>query len=776
MLKYNLGIDKNSNWIIAETRFNPDNLGKFEAIFALGNGYLGVRSATEEQYIGEVRNLFVAGTFNKFDDIEVTELPNVADIIQLNITLNNDKFSLDKGKVKEYRRSLNLKTGELERTVLWENTQGHEFLLNFRRFVSLDNLHLIGQKIEITALNCDAEIRISSGINGQVTNSGAQHFHEGEKRIFDKKYLQLLQQTTESKIDFVINAAHNYSVDGQRVEPEQKMIIERRKVFTEGSISLKRNQQFCFEKISGIHTTRDKENHKDSLEKLRQKSVEEIKRESDKGYSVLFTESSKAWAEKWEKIDIEIDSINQFDQLAIRFALYHLIIMTPAHDNRFGIAAKGLTGEGYKGHSFWDTEIFILPFFSYTLPEVAKSLLIYRYNTINGAREKARNNGYDGAMYPWESALTGEEVTPVWGGVDIITGKATKIWSGFIEQHISSDIAFAVWQYYMLTNDQSFMNEYGYEIIFETATFWQSRLEWDDVKERYHINNVIGPDEYKEHVNNNAFTNHMAHWNIERAIIFYEELQAKDSLLWDKLNDKLDIEAKYHKWLSKIDKIYLPVPGADLLIPQDDTYLSKKVIDLSKYKKQSHVGTIFADFNLEQVNQIQVSKQADVMVLFYLLENRFSKEVKLANWEYYEPKTLHDSSLSFSTHSVLASDLGDSELAYELFHNAANIDLGPNMKSSDHGIHAAAMGGVWQAIVNGFGGVRMLDGKLRIAPRLPRNWGMLQFNIYWKGSRLLIHVTRDKVTISNLSTDSKVLDIQIYDSFYKLEKQLEVNI
>lgn len=777
MLKYNLGTEKDTNWIVSETRFNSDNLGKVEAIFALGNGYLGIRSATEEQYLGEIRNLFVAGTFNKFDDFEVTELPNVADILQLDITLNNEKFSLEKGRLKEYRRDLNLKNGELVRRVVWENTQGHQFLLNFRRFVSLKNLHLIGQKVEIVPLNCDAEIKISSGINGQVTNSGAQHFHEGEKRIYDKKFIQLLKQTTQSKIDFVINVAHSYFIDRQNVDVEQKMVIDRRKVFTEGKIFLKRNQQLNFEKISTVYTSRDKDYIGGySLEELRHKSLDALKEDSDDGYNLLFSKSSECWNNIWSEIDIKIDSKNNFDQLAIRFAQYHLIIMTPAHDNRFGIAAKGLTGEGYKGHSFWDTEIFILPFFSYTLPDIARNLLIYRYNTIDGARNKAKNNGYEGAMYPWESAFTGDEVTPIWGAVDIVTGEATKIWSGFIEQHISSDISFAVWQYYMLTNDQDFMNNYGYEIIFETATFWQSRLEWNEDQQKYYLNNVIGPDEYKEHVNNNAFTNHTVHWNIEIAIMYYKELKESNRELWNQLNTRLKIEDSYQKWISKIDKIYLPKPGKDLVIPQDDTYLSKKIIDLTKYKNQTRVGTIFDDYNLEQVNQIQVSKQADIMVLFYLLENRFSQEVKLANWNYYEPKTLHDSSLSFSTHSVLASDMGESELAYELFQKAASIDLGSNMKSSDHGIHAAAMGGVWQAVVNGFGGIRMIDGNLRISPRLPKNWNSLEFKIIWKEKLLSVKITKNKVLISNLSTNHDLIEIQVFNRLYQLEKQLEVEI
>lgn len=777
MLKYDLGTGEYKNWLVSEVEFNANNLGKAEAIMSLGNGYLGLRSSFEEQYLGEVRNLFVAGTFNQFDEFEVTELPNAADVVQLNILINGERFSLEKGTIKSYNRTLNLKTGELTRYINWENNRGQEFELIFRRFVSLNNLHLIGMRVEIKPLNSEAEIVIGTGINAQVTNTGAQHFHEGVKRIYDKKYIQLLQQTTESKIDFVLNTVHSFSVDGKELEISPRMKIDRRKVLIEGSVNLNKGQHFIFEKISNIYTSRDKEydNANYNLETLRDDALANLKLDATKGYEALLNESIAEWSKIWGEMEISIDGKNEFDQLAIRFAQYHLIVMTPAHDNRFGIGAKALSGEGYKGHSFWDTEIFILPYFIYTFPNIARSLLEYRFNNLQGARKKAIDNGYEGAMYPWESAFTGEEVTPVWGGVDIVTGKATKIWSGFIEQHITSDIAFAVWQYYMVTNDQDFMDKRGYEILFDTATFWQSRLEWNEEYQRYHINNVIGPDEYKEHVNNNAFTNHMAHWNIMKAIEYYNELKNNRAELWAELSQKLNLEEKYSKWTDKVDKIYLPSPREeDLVIPQDDTYLSKKIIDLTKYKNQTHVGSMFEDYNLEQVNQIQVSKQADIMVLFYLLENRFTKDVKRANWNYYEPKTLHDSSLSLSTHSVLASDMEDSALAYDLFRQAANIDLGPNMKSSDHGIHSASIGGIWQAVVNGFGGVRMLGGKLRISPKLPKEWEQLRFPITWKNNKLDVTVKKNSVSIKNATDLKDQIEIEIHGKQYVLEEELEV--
>ncbi|MBB6177339.1 putative glycosyl hydrolase [Anoxybacillus tengchongensis] len=777
MLQYNLGTGEYKNWIVSEVQFNPYALGKCEAIMALGNGYMGLRSATEESYVGQVRNLFVAGTFNQFDEYEVTELPNAPDVVELDIWLNGEKFSLEKGKIIHYRRDLNIKDAELVRHVIWENARGEQFEFMFRRFVSLKNLHLIGMKVEIKPLNCEANIQITSGINGQMTNSGAQHFHEGEKRIFDKTYLQLIQTTTESKIDFVVNATHRYMIDGKEIEKEPRMAIDRRKVFIQVAFDVKQGETLTFEKLANVYTSRDKQYDHDaySLDVMRQDALNDLKEEAKKGYDALFFENVSEWKKRWEQMNITIESENEFDQLAIRFAHYHLIIMTPAHDARFGVAAKGLTGEGYKGHSFWDTEIFILPFFTYTFPHIARSLLEYRYNTIEGARRKAKANGYEGAMYPWESAFTGDEVTPVWGAVDIVTGKATKIWSGFIEQHITSDIAFAVWQYYKITGDDDFMERYGYEMLFDTATFWASRLEWNEEKRQYHINDVIGPDEYKEHVNNNAFTNYMAHWNIETAIRYYERLKETNPALLDALHEKIGVHESYKKWKEKVDLIYLPQPREeDLVIPQDDTYLTKQMIDLTKYKKQTRVGTIFEDYNLEQVNNIQVSKQADIMVLFYLLENKFSQEVKRANWNYYEPKTLHDSSLSLSTHCILASDMDDRELAYALFEQAARIDLGPNMKSSDHGMHTASIGGVWQSVVCGFGGVRMLDGKLRIHPKLPKQWTKLSFPIYWRGDRLEVTVTHEQLVVKKVTNVHDAVTFDVFGTAYEVKDEITI--
>ena len=778
-LQYNTGTGSLENWLITETVFDPDLLGKCEAIFSLGNGYMGQRAATEERYAFETRNLFVSGTFNKFADNEVTELPNAPDVLWLDLKLDGQRFSLERGKILHYERTLNIKEATLTRRLTWEAPNGQKFDLAFYRFISLDDLHVIGQRIEVTPLDSDLTLSILSGIDGQVTNSGAQHFLEGEKRFFDNQYMRMVQTTHESNIDFVFHTAHTFSCAGKTFEPNRHICMDRRRIFLDyEGINIKKGNTLVIEKISNLFTSRDRHwiDKPYDVEQLKSNGLAHVKEIHSLGFKGLLENHKKAWQEKvWKKVPITITSTNPMDQLSIRFAQFHLTGMTPAHDNRMNIGAKGLSGEGYKGHCFWDTEIFILPYYMYTNPKVARSLLEYRYLSLPGAHKKAKENGYQGAMFPWESAwLADGEVTPVWGAADVVTGKASKIWSGFIQYHITADIAYATWQYYQITGDEDFMLQYGYELILDTARFWVSRLEWNQEKEEYHINDVIGPDEYKEHVNNNAFTNYASHWNIKKAMEVYDFLKEHQKELFEKLNLKLGLEDTYRAWMDKVDKIYLPQPREDLVIPQDDTYLTLKTIDLTKYKQQETVGGIHRDYNTEQISQIQVSKQADIMVLFYLLEDLFDQDVKRANWEYYEPKTLHASSLSLSTHCVLASDMGDKELAYQLFLRIHGIDMGPNMKTSDHGLHAASLGGLWQSVVNGFGGVRMHNGKLRISPQLPGAWSRLTFEISWYGDILEVDATDEEVILTKKTKVNDSIKLEVYGEEVELVEQLKV--
>ena len=722
MLNFDWGTGEFQDFVVAESAFDVNALSGYEAIFCQGNGYFGQRAALEERYVGETRNLFAAVTFDRFHESEVTELPNLPDLTNIQIRADGIPFSMEKGKLEAYSRRLNLKTGELTRDILWRSPQGKLMKLRFCRFVSMAREHVLGFQAEITCLNDACTLAVESGIDGTVTNSGTQHFYEREKRLLSGRILRMTEATAQSGVSVSLHAANTYFVDGEEACFRRLPVMRRRYLGDTASFALKQGQALRLEKLCCVHTSRDL---------IITDGLGDMQAALALGYGTLMQESADAWARLWETADVKIESSSGYDQLAVRFAIYHLNIMAKKDDPRVGIGAKGLSGEGYKGHSFWDTEIFILPYFILTQPEVARTLLAYRYHTLEGARQKARENGYRGAMYPWESAWMDDgEVTPLYGGADIVTGEQIPILTGQIEQHITADIAFAVWQYFTATGDEEFMQRCGKEILLETARFWASRATWDEKRQAYVILDVIGPDEYKEHVDNNAYTNYMAHFNMRLALLYEDDQEIR----------------------KVADQIYLPIKDAGGIIPQFDGYMALEHIGLAKYKQAESVGDIFKDYNLTKINGLQVSKQADLVLLLLLLESLFDGEIKRKNFLFYEERTLHDSSLSKSTHCVLAQDLGLYDMAYRYFLHSCFIDLPKGQPKSEAGIHSAAMGGIWQCVLYGFGGVRMAGGALRINPRLPESWQSLSFRLVWQGQPLKVYADKVDVRVENLGS------------------------
>ena len=754
MMKYDAGSGENTNWLICESAFDERYLGKCESIFAQGNGYLGVRNALEETYTGTKRDMFVTGTFNKASQEEVTELPNVPDMTGMKIVIDGYEMNLSQGKLISYSRILNLKNGETVREISWISQSGITVTAKFRSRVSLAEEHVMAASVDLT-LDKEAAVVVETGIDGSVTNSGAQHFEDIRRRIYDGCEMQYLSKTTQSDVWIAEHAACKKNLPAA-VLP----VMDRRTLANRYSMKMTAGETLHFEKYSVVHSSRDmayeRTDEKEISELLKADGRRVLQEAERKGYEELLKESAAVWKKYWEKSDIIIESKNGFDQLAVRFALYHLNIMVKHDDNRVGIGAKALTGESYKGHSFWDTEMFILPYFTFTQPETARTLLEYRYHNLYGAHLKAKESGYEGAMYPWECAWVDDgEVTPLYLGADVVTGELVKVLTGIIEHHISADIAYAVEQYYLVTGDDDYMDKYGYEIILDTALFWASRVEYNEKQNRYEILDVIGPDEYKEHVDNNAYTNYMAAYNMKQALELLKTLPVEKPAVYELLGKKLNL-AHIKTMIEKcIDKLYLPRPNADGIVPQYDKYLDLKELDLSKYKDSSQVMSIYNDFNMEQMNQYMVSKQADMVMLLFLQDTLFDEDIKKKNFVFYESKTLHDSSLSKCTHAILANDLGLKDMAYELYEGALSIDLGPKMKSSDEGIHSASTGGIWESTVMGFGGVRMEGSRLRIKPRLPEDWTKLNFPLVWQGEPLKVTVTKEAVSVEN-SGEKKV--------------------
>lgn len=762
---YDSGSGEFKNWIVKEETVPAEHPEKTETIMCLGNGYMGQRAANEDYYHEKSRFNLVAGTFDLMEGDEATELPNNADVTNCKIEVDGERVTPETG-CEDYEKTLNLKTGLLHRSYAWTSKSGKKISLEFFRVVSLKDKHLMASKINIVS-DSGCEVKITSGIDGDVWHSA--HFEPlGINAVSD--VLNITTKTKESGILFSTMTTNRFELDGVAIDAAPSVVSESdMSIMNEAVFSLKSGVKLTLTKISNVFTSRDKERDGCDMATLRRDAKEHMDSVRRRTFENIAEESAREWQTRiWDLRDVTIDSENEFDQLAIRFAIYHLTVMSPVFDNRMNIAAKGLSGIGYKGHTFWDTEIFMLPYFIFTAPEEAKSLIEYRYNSLDAARRHAKERGFDGAMFPWEAAwITDGETTPP----QYLTGQ--------IEYHITADVAVGVYSYYVVTGDEEFMDRCGYELLFETAKFWATRLEYNEELDRYEIKNVIGPDEYKEQVDNNAYTNYLAQYNLQLAIRYARRLKEEKPEVYGRLNEKCGLDSALDLFVSRVDKIYLPRENEEGLVPQDDTYLTLKDIiplipegkTLSEDPHESH-NICWKNGGLPKV---MMSKQADVMLLMYLFEDHFTSEIKKKNFYFYEKRCVHDSSLSLSTYSALAADLGEKETAYRLFSRAERIDLGPVMWSSHEGIHSASLGGIWQCVVFGFLGVRRYGEELRVEPHLPDEWRGATAHIYWHGSRLEITATKEKLTVVNESAGTKV-DILHRGRSYPVTDKLEISL
>ena len=764
---YDSGKGEYKNWIVKEEIVPEEHPEKTETIMCLGNGYMCQRASNEDYYHRDEKMRFnmVAGTFDHMEGDEATELVCNVDVTNMDITVDGERLTPEFG-CEDYDKSLNLKTGLLSRSYKWTSKAGKRVKAEFLRVVSLKDKHLMASKVNITPEE-DCEIFISSGIDGFVYHS--EHFEPiGINAV--NGVLNITARTKESGINFSTMTTHRFEVGGARVDASPTVVSEDELTIKgEAAFSLKAGMTLTVTKISNVFTSRDKSRDGCDMATLVADAARHMDVSKGRDFEDIAAESAKEWDERiWSRRDVTIESENEFDQLAIRFAIYHLTIMAPVFDNRMNIAAKGLSGPGYRGHTFWDTEIFMLPYFIFTAPDEARSLIEYRYNSLGAARAHAKERGFDGAMFPWEAAwITDGETTPP----QYLTGQ--------IEYHITADVAVGVYSYYVATGDEDFMERCGYELLFETAKFWASLVTFNAAMDRYEILNVIGPDEYKEQVDNNAYTNYLAKYNLDLAIEYADRLKAGKPEIYDRLNEVCALDAAIDDFRAKTDKIYLPRENGEGLVPQDDTYLS--LVDITPLLEEGK--TLSDDPHLSHnicwknggLPKVMMSKQADVMLLMYLFEDHFTPEVKKKNFYFYEKRCIHDSSLSLSTYSALAADLGEKETAYRLFGRAERIDLGPVMWSSHMGIHAASLGGIWQCVVFGFLGVRRYGEELRIEPHLPDEWKAASCHIYWKDERLEVTATKERLTVKNL-TGTKDISILHEGEKYAVRGTLEIKL
>ncbi len=719
------------NWLVQELEFCPDHVRKYESILSQGNGYMGIRASVEEEAPRNCRYTLVAGTFDRREDKNTTELPNSADVMALEITANGEALSLAGDNSAYYRRVLDLHTGLLTRSFLWKPGAGGKISVCTERFVSLDQLHVTGQRLVLEAVEGTCDLTLTSGIRADDRH-GQPHFVDGQSRE-QAGILQYRETTHESRIEFVTSTAirvWHCRADGSRSLLPMTVEAGQENILGCWHIHLGTDESVVLEKLCRIATTRDRDLGEPEGDALYDG---ELKRTGDlleQGYRATRDASCAAWRCLWGSRDMVIETENCDapipDQLAFRFAVYHLTCMAPLHDNRMNIGAKGLSGRGYLGHSFWDTEIYMLPYFIWEDPKGARSLLEYRFLCLESARENAKYYGQKGARFPWEAAwITDRETCPE----DHFSKH---------ECHVTADVAYGVYAYYAITHDLDFMLSCGCQLLFETAQFWHSRLDYNAQLDRFEILDVIGPDEFTHEANNNAYTNYLAHLNLELAVWWAAELKENHPADYRRLDALLDLQGSVPLWQEGMDKLHLPKPNEDDILPQDDDFMTLPTIDLTIYrqglKKLRH------DYPYPTYTRLRVSKQADVMNLFLLREEDFAPRVKRKSLDYYEPLCVHESSLSLCAYSMLAADCGEMEKALALFEKAKAIDLGPNMRSSDEGIHAASLGGIWQCCVLGFAGVRLCADRLHIRPCLPPHWNRAKLQFSWRDQRLQLEL------------------------------------
>lgn len=710
-----------TDWILTETQFEPDKLHSRETVFTIGNGYLGTRGSFEEGYVRALPATFIHGVYN---DVPVvyTELVNCPDWLPLVVIVNGDRFRLDRGEILRYERQLDLRCAILSRSIRWRSPSGHTIDMQFERFASLADEHILGQRWQLTPLDFDGLIEVEASINGYPENQGFNHWENIDQGKTEHG-IWLHSRTRNSSIDLAMAA--KMTIWGT----EASVQVNNAPGYpTLSSTFLVTAQQTVMvEKFVTVYTSREMNTPVTA-------ALEKLAHLQD--YTVLLNEHKQAWERVWQQSDILIEG-DTTAAFAVRYNLFQLLIAAPWHDDKVSIPAKTLSGFGYRGHIFWDTEIFILPFFIFTQPKVARNLLTYRCRTLNGARRKAAHSGYQGAMYAWESAVTGDEVTPRWSLPNDFYGEDVRIWCRDREIHISADIAYAIWYYWQATGDDEWMQDCGAEIILDTAIFWSSRVEYNSQSDRYEIRGVIGADEYHEFVHNNTFTNRIVQWHLEKALIVYDWLRQTFPERFRELEQKLQLTPQVRsRWQDIIAKMWIPYDPSTGLIEQFEGFFQLEDINLNNYEPRQK--SMQAILSIEGANKRQVLKQPDVLMLLYLMrasaEFPYNQKTLQANWDYYAPRTdiTYGSSLGPAIHAILAADLGNLNEAYQQFMQAAMVDLEDSRDNTKDGIHGASAGGVWLAVVFGFGGIQLTEDSPVANPHLPASWTRLKFKLHWR--------------------------------------------
>ncbi|MFH1831147.1 MAG: glycosyl hydrolase family 65 protein [Pseudomonadota bacterium] len=746
------------NWLVREPAWVAAQQKTRETQFTLGNGDFCCRGVLEEIPYDSTPGTYIDGLFDR-TGAQITELVNCPNPINLRIDTYGEKLDMIAMDVLKHERVLDMRNGVLNRQTIFRTAHKKRVLYQSRRFISMHDKHLGVMEIHVTPLDAAMTFNIQTTIDTSVSNKGV--LTEGRKIHYQPHEVSTTKDISYLCVRTFENQtllAYASSLEICRKE-RCRMVAERAL-----KLRVRKDETITFRKFFTLYTSRTVKPHQ-----IKKQTIGALKRAHKAGLKRIYEEHARAWEKKWKNANVEIEGDLPADQ-ALRFNIYHLIIAGNEENDNVSVGARTLSGEGYRGHVFWDAELFIMPFFIYSFPWIARNQLMYRYRRLGAAKANAAAKGYKGALFPWESADTGEECTPSWAkGYD---GTIIRITTLNYEHHIVADIAYAVEHYVRATRDLQFLWKYGLELMMETARFWHSRVKLNKKRKRYEIHDAMGPDEFHEKVDNSAFTNILAQWNLQTACRWYRLAKSKYPKKLAKITRRLKLGEKEVKgWYRVASKIYMPYNRKKNLIEQFEGYF--KLRDPRITRLDDHFMPLLpSGVDYRNIDETQLLKQADVVMLFFLLSDRFSLQEKKKNYYYYEKRTMHKSSLSPAIHSIVGLEVGDDDKALHYFAHAASTDLSDIHGNSNEGMHGASSGGTWQSLMLGFAGMRVRENEISFTPRLPPDWKALRFAVWYHGAQLRVCLTHCS---TNILIEHAPPQGKIFANVYGIRKQLAIH-
>jgi alpha,alpha-trehalose phosphorylase len=737
-------------WNLIEKRFMPDLLEQGETMFALGNGYLGMRGCFEEGGPIGQNGTFINGFYESWPIVYPEDayglattgqtIVNVTDTKIIKLYVDDEPFWLPHANVRSFDRRLNMKSGTLDRDIIWETPAGKRVSIKSRRLVSFEHRHLAAMLYQVTLLNAAAPVVLSSEMIANEPTPRRTSHDPRQAKVFMEKVLNhrlsyakdqrivLCHATTKSglilscAIDHVLETASPVTWKTHYTQDAGQVVA---------TIDAEPGHPIIMVKYMAYHTS-----HTAPPEEMCARVERTVDRATAEGFPTLLAGQERYLHDFWERSDVTVTTNPERAkasttavQQALRFNLFH-ILQAAARAENTGVPAKGLTGGAYEGHYFWDTEIYVLPFLTYTAPRIAKNLLRFRHGMLDRARQRARQLNQRGAMYPWRT-INGEEASAYYA-------------AGTAQYHINADIMYALRKYVQATGDEEFLFDEGVEILVETARLWLSLGFYSLRKEgKFCIHCVTGPDEYNTVVDNNVYTNLMARENLRYAAETVEKVRERRPELFTALVHKTHLDiAEIVDWKRAAELMYVPYDQRLRITPQDDQFLEQEPWDFKHTLPDKY--PLLLHFHPLTIYRYQVIKQADLVLAMFLLGHEFSPDLKRRNFEFYDPITTGDSSLSPCIQSIMASEVDDKGKAMEYARVATLMDLGDVAGNVKDGCHIAAMGGVWMVFVYGFAGLRDYRGELCFWPALPEVLDCIRFKLTFRGQSLEIDVGQDE--------------------------------